>query len=306
MRFSLTHLDPFFFPRCIGTVVNQRYFLCDAGLAMQSLSDQAVSQTLGAWTIFTDTYAEVLRLSLGGSSAAEEGFNAEWVDDAFFGYVCSAKDMYGQFTGAITASVGAAITRARRRAMGLAGGTEASAGAATVDNRHSASLAIVLNGINSFLYQLALFPLYPMIASQRVFVCSGNSMLGLVNATGFGITLGRRDLQGKASIAAGECLTSFYESEAEDIARPAAQSSISAGASQILSGTLSAARGVASVSKLGARLTSRISAVQMRVPMHFLDAMITWAAGVVSGLQDMTQAPSPPAPPPTPLLLLQE
>lgn len=283
--------------RCIGTVVNQRYFLCDAGLAMQSLADQAVSQTLGAWLIFTDTYAEILRLSLASPGAHGDvgGFDVEWVDDAFFGYVCSAKDMYGQFAGAITASIGYALSP--RASRGSVGGLGASApaqppgGANDVDNRRTARTAMTLNGINSFLYHLALLPLYPMIASQRVFVCTANSMLAVVeDVSGFSITLGRGDLQNASSIAAGACLTSFHESNAEDIARPDSESAIASGATELLSGSYDALQGASRVSRSAGRLFSRISAVQMRVPMHFLDAMITWATGVVSGLQDMTQA----------------
>jgi hypothetical protein len=71
---------------------------------------KAVASTLGAWLVFSETYTEVLKLSFsGGRSAATDGIEVKWVDDAFFGYVCSAKDMYGQLTGVLTATVGAAL-----------------------------------------------------------------------------------------------------------------------------------------------------------------------------------------------------
>lgn len=95
--------------RCIGTVVNQKYFLCDVGLALQSMADQGVSYMLGAWIVFTETYTDVLKISLDPKRGVREGMDVGWVDDAFFGYVCSAKDMYGQFAGTLTAAVGAGL-----------------------------------------------------------------------------------------------------------------------------------------------------------------------------------------------------
>jgi hypothetical protein len=43
---------------------------------------------LGAWLIFTETYTNILDAALLGPSSS---MNIEWVDDAFFGYICTAK-----------------------------------------------------------------------------------------------------------------------------------------------------------------------------------------------------------------------
>ena len=48
-------------------------------------------------------------LGMALSKSIPNGVNVKWVDDAFFGYVCSAKDVYGQFTGVITAAIGAGL-----------------------------------------------------------------------------------------------------------------------------------------------------------------------------------------------------
>ena len=60
---------------------------------------------LGAWLIFTESYGKILDVSL--LSTQQKEINIEWVDDAFFGYVCSAKDMMGQMTSVLTYSIGA-------------------------------------------------------------------------------------------------------------------------------------------------------------------------------------------------------
>lgn len=101
--------------RCIGTVVNQKYFLCDVGLAVQSMAEQVVSLMLGAWLVFTETYTDILRMGLNSASSGgrekirKQGISIDWADDAFFGYVCSTKDMFGQMTGTLTAAIGAGL-----------------------------------------------------------------------------------------------------------------------------------------------------------------------------------------------------
>jgi hypothetical protein len=44
--------------------------------------------TLGAWLIFTETYTTILDAALVGG---KNRLDIEWIDDAFFGYVCTAK-----------------------------------------------------------------------------------------------------------------------------------------------------------------------------------------------------------------------
>lgn len=149
--------------------------------------------------------------------SVRKGINAEWVDDGFFGYICSAKDMYGQFAGTLTSAVGAGLmyhnkNSGRGHIISEGGGKE-------IDNRFTATVTIVLNSVNSFLYHLALLPLYFMIATQKMFVCSANSVTSLIGVSGFTITLGRQDLQAASDVSSGQCLTSFYDGEVGDVAR---------------------------------------------------------------------------------------
>jgi hypothetical protein len=72
----------------VGTVVNQNRPLCNVGLVMKSYMEGTLSMTLGAWLVFTESYTGILDAALLGPSAST---SIEWVDDAFFGYICSAK-----------------------------------------------------------------------------------------------------------------------------------------------------------------------------------------------------------------------
>jgi hypothetical protein len=131
-----------------------------------------------------------------------------------------------------------------------------------------------------------------MIATQRVFMCTTSSMLSIANDVipGFSITIGRADMQNASARSAGQCLPAGFESATEDVARPSSQASIAAGANEAMAASYDILRAAATAgSKTAGKLTSKLSAVQMKIPMHYLDAMITWAMGVVSGLQDMTQ-----------------
>ena len=73
---------------CIGTVVNQNRPLCNLGLVLKSYTEGTLSMILGAWLIFTETYTSIMDASLVGPS---DRTDIEWVDDAFFGYICTAK-----------------------------------------------------------------------------------------------------------------------------------------------------------------------------------------------------------------------
>jgi hypothetical protein len=55
---------------------------------LKSYTEGTLSMTLGAWLIFTETYTTILDAALVGG---KNSLDIEWIDDAFFGYVCTAK-----------------------------------------------------------------------------------------------------------------------------------------------------------------------------------------------------------------------
>jgi hypothetical protein len=81
--------------KCIGTVVNQNRPLCNLGLAMQTVAEQAFTMLMKAWLVLADTYSQILRLSVQDQDTMSA--KIEWIDDAFFGYICNAKDL-GKFS----------------------------------------------------------------------------------------------------------------------------------------------------------------------------------------------------------------
>lgn len=195
--------------KCVGTIVNQNRPLCNIGLVMASYAESSLLMMMGAWTIFTETYTKILDAALLGPP---DSIRLEWVDDAFFGYICSAKDTLGQMTSVVTSSVGAGLVTGHNNKRRLAVGMEEAGTVMGTDDGFTASVTMLLNGVNAFLYQLVLLPLYSMIALQKSIVCTSNDVFALFDMTGFTIRVGRPDLQRASDVSAGVCMTEFYDS----------------------------------------------------------------------------------------------
>ena len=110
----------------------------------------------------------------------------------------------------------------------------------------------------NFLHQLALSPLYGLVAVQKIFVCSTNSLLAATS--GMSVTVGDASIQEASGIAAGKCMSQYYTSNAQS-------------GGSVTMGAISTLRRV----------------VTLEVLIHPLDAWLTWMQGCVSGLQDIIQ-----------------
>jgi len=331
---------------CVGTVVNQNRPLCNVGLVMKSYMEGMLSMSLGAWLVFTESYSSILDAALLGPSSS---VNIEWVDDAFFGYICTAKDMLGQGTSILTSTIGAGIIESHKRMMrserdsqglGAAGLSEIS------DDAFTASVVMILNGVNSFMYQMVLFPLYTLIALQKTIVCTANDVFGVFDAAGFTVRVGRPDLQRASDVSSGVCLTTFFEKSLNEIGQTDTSDSIASSASDWMRNIGEGASSIAVAGATGqdaggesARILTLLSGskmaqassdkggvsdavrdapkskggkvktlfekfksakvfdklgkvmgkLQLSAPIHLIDSMITYAIGVVSGMQDMAQ-----------------
>ena len=223
--------------QCVGTIVNQNRPLCNVGLVLKSYMDGVLAMTLGAWLVFTESYTGILDAALLGPS---QSTNIEFVDDAFFGYVCTAKvsgettalyvshtntdicmcvchvkDLMGQATSILTSTIGAGITTGHRTALlASARSTSSTPGLREVsDDAFTASVTMILNGVNAFMFQCALFPLYVLIATQKTIVCTANDVFGIFDATGFTVRVGKPELQKASDVSSGVCMTAFFESQ---------------------------------------------------------------------------------------------
>ena len=120
--------------------------------------------------------------------------------------------MLGQMTSVVTSSVGAGIVTGYNSKRRMAAILDEGGNVLSTDDGFTASVTILLNGINAFLYQLVLLPLYSMIALQKTIVCTANDVFALFDATNFVIRIGRPDLQMASDVAAGVCMSKMYDS----------------------------------------------------------------------------------------------
>jgi hypothetical protein len=125
--------------------------------------------------------------------------------------------MMGQATSILTSTVGAGIVSGHRASLMATARSSQGLGSPGLreinDDAFTASVTMVLNGVNAFMYQAALFPLYFLIATQKTVVCTANDVFGVFDATGFTVRVGKPDLQKASDVSSGVCLTAFFESQ---------------------------------------------------------------------------------------------
>lgn len=129
--------------------------------------------------------------------------------------------MLGQGTSILTSTIGAGIVSAHKASLMMSerasmGAQQQGAMRAVSDDAFTASVTMILNGVNSFMYQMVLLPLYLLVALQKTVVCTANDVFGMFDAAGFVVKVGRADLQNASDVAAGVCLSSFYDGQVWD------------------------------------------------------------------------------------------
>ena len=94
--------------RCIGTMVHQNKPLCAVGMAVQSLMEQELSLIQGAWLMISETVLDVLVLA-GGVTPPQ---SVHWPDQAFYGFVCTAKDVSATTISIVMSTIGGIVQSA--------------------------------------------------------------------------------------------------------------------------------------------------------------------------------------------------
>jgi hypothetical protein len=238
--------------RCIGTMVHLRRPLCAIGMNIASIIRQQTSLVHGAWLVISETMVAVLSAS-GGISMPT---SVAWPDQAFYGFICSAKDVSATGIAIVMSSINGVVQSVKETPM-------ADASAHTVDNKALALFTMTSASLTNFLSQMALAPLYTLIAVQKTFVCSANSVLSTMGVNS--ITIGDPGIQTASSRAAGRCMTQYTAEDTQG------------GGDKTSKSITAAAVGVLGLG------------VGLEVLMHPMDATLTWLQGCVLGLQDVVQ-----------------
>ncbi len=243
--------------RCIGTMVHMRRPLCAIGMTMQALVEEEMALVQGAWLIVSQTMVEVLVLSTGGVQLPS---SITWPDQAFYGFVCNAKDVSATALSILVSSINGVVL-----SVGESPVVEASLQSHNIDNRVFALFTMTSAATTNFLHQIALGPLYAMLAAQKTMICTANSVLSTVGVNS--ITIGDPAIQSASDNALGRCMSQYATEN-----------------------TQGGATGVQNAQALSAAAVAALAmSAGLDFVMHPLDATFTWIQGCVSGLQDVVE-----------------
>ena len=243
--------------RCIGTMVHMRRPLCAIGMTMQALVEEEMSLVQGAWLIVSQTMVEVLVLSTGGIQLPP---SITWPDQAFYGFVCNAKDVSATALSILVSSINGVVLT-----VGESPVVEASLQTHNIDNKAFALFTMTSAATTNFLHQIVLGPLYTILSVQKTMICTANSVLSTVGVNS--ITIGDPAIQSASDSALGRCM-SQYSTE----------------------NTQGGATGVKNAQALSAAAVGALAmSVGLDFIMHPLDAAFTWLQGCISGLQDVVE-----------------
>ena len=182
---------------CVGTPVHQRRPLCGVGGLLRQVGGMALTSTQAAWSVLSETLGLTLQLSLMSMREAR----LLWPEDAFLCFVCQAKDSSAEFFSILTATLNSALQ------MGGANIGYMYGGASNIDTNADAVLTISSTALNAFMHQLALLPLYGLIAIHQIMMCQASGVLALLSASGFTLRLTPSSEASAADSIAGQCLT---------------------------------------------------------------------------------------------------
>jgi hypothetical protein len=183
---------------CVGTPVHQRKPLCGVGGLLKHTGDMALRSTHAAWVVFSEMLGLVLSLRLLHPREAQ----LMWPEDSFMCYVCAAKDGSAEFFSILTATLNMALQLSGANVGFLYGG------ASNVNRNADAVLTLGATALNGFMHQIALLPLFLMIASHQVMLCQTVGVVALLDSTSsFKIRLLPPDQTSDSDIITGRCLT---------------------------------------------------------------------------------------------------
>jgi hypothetical protein len=243
--------------RCIGTMVHQSRPLCAIGMTLQAMVNEQTSLLHGAWLIVAETMVAVLAAP-GGITPST---SISWPDQAFYGFICSAKDVSATGISIAMSSINGVV-----QSIGQIPVAEASRQTHVIDNRALALFTMTTTAITNLLHQMSLSPLYAMIAVQKTMVCGANSVMAVLDSSGT-ITIGDPAIQDASGIAAGRCMSQYVSESTQG--------------------------GGTGTDNGAAMVMSSVQALAMSIGLdymiHPLDATFTWLQGCVSGLQDVVE-----------------
>ena len=255
---------------CIGTPVNMRRVLCQLGQTLADESREALAMTHGMWVMFVDMFMVIMDLSL---QKGLTGITISWPDDSFFGYICTVKDQQAHFVSMFTSALNSVVQIGHSAVVYLQGGAH------QINNNFNAMATMTLTALTSFVSQIFLGTIYPLIVSQKIMMCQAQGFVAIFDATGFTVTLGNSDQQAASNQLVGHCMTQNYQTKSSN---PTDASNAQSTAQIVTQVSQSVALAVLPQLTFGSQSLETIE--------HILDAWISYFMGILSGLADVLQS----------------
>jgi hypothetical protein len=240
--------------RCIGTMVNQIRPMCAIGAVVESNYNTLIAALQGVWLIGSDILSGIVEMSGG----IKKPMSITWPDQAFYGLICSAKDILASQVSVFTSAINGMV----QFSMPIAQVQMSQA----VDNKFLATFSLTMSAITSFIYQMTLSPLYAAIVMQKSIVCETSSLIGTITGNNQ-VRIGDPEISKGSSVGAGSCLTQAFS-----------ESSQSGGNEDAF---------VSASSSLATQLASVAVSVPLDFMKHSLDATFTYILGIITSLQDV-------------------
>lgn len=176
--------------RCIGTLTNQNRPLCGIGKTAEALYVTQVSLIHGAYMIIVETVSTMIGFGLMNYEDDKQIGILRWMDDAFFSYMCAAKDAIASFASILTSVINFVVQSVSQQPA-----TYLEMGAQRVDSNFQAMFTLIITSFNNLLSQILLGFLYPYFALQKTTICQLNTLMAFVDITGYKLTIGMPEIQ---------------------------------------------------------------------------------------------------------------
>ena len=119
--------------------------------------------------------------------------------------MCAAKDVSATAISIVISAISGVV-----QSVGQMPVASASSQTHLISNNAMMLFTMTMEATTNFLNQIALYPLYVLIAMQKIYVCSANSVIAVASADRLAITIGDPSIQNFSDIGAGRCMTQYF------------------------------------------------------------------------------------------------
>ena len=268
--------------KCIGTEINMRKPLCNLGKVVTSVIDMHRITLQNLWT----ATARMIILLVELSEKRRQLYAIDWFDTSFMAVTCQAKDTLVESIATLTSISGLISYEIFKNSNTWSSSRR-------VDATNHAITVMATTAFTKLFTNVGLFPLYGALVSRRIISCSANDTVIIIqnlltdgeqNAPPIKFEIGNRDLIEANGAAVGFCVSETVRRDLKTLAQQTDPLILSSNDQQQINQLLKDESNSV-LNGISRRLYDQKFG-SMYYPAH---GLITWALGVVSGIEDVIQ-----------------